>query len=328
MDWREAHLRCHKYCLSQPNPPKKCHHWAVDDDEEIKRKMQAVRGHILHEELRFFRMKPDCFTNLHIKPLTIKLFHSVNEKFCDRNIEEDPTVIEQTQIKSRVSNANRYTDPTHVDFLCPRESCTVRTAYSSLLDNELILRKMYSYCALLVEVKQKYLKLSIQNGQEVINMRRAINHWCNVGEEEKMMDVNDAVLCILHLELRCTENKIGHLFNDGFSHRKQAKMVTEYTDEIEEIVNKRKVGLSTHQNQWWVPIDKAKDGVASYFSLKGNAGKKILLKVMKLYLWHYHVTVLRTKMSGRKFWQNTSKFLSSSTGAIPSPTKTLLNCKN
>ena len=98
-------------------------------------------------------MKPDCFTNLHIQPLTIKLFYSVNEKFRNRHIEEDPTVIEQTQIKSRVSDANRYTDPTHVDFLCPRESCTVRTSYISLLDNELILRKMYSYCALLVEVK-------------------------------------------------------------------------------------------------------------------------------------------------------------------------------
>ena len=55
-------------------------------------------------------------------------------------------------------------------------------------------------------------------------------------------------------------------------------MVTKYTDEIEEITNKGKVGISTHQNQWRFPINKSKDGVASDFSLKGDAGKKILLK--------------------------------------------------
>ena len=89
-----------------------------------------------------------------------------------------------------------------------------------------------------------------------------------------MMDVNDAVLCILHMDLWCIENKIGHLFNDGFSHCKQAKMVSEHTDAIEEIVNKGKVGLSTHQNQWRFTINKAKDSVASDLSLKGDAGKK------------------------------------------------------
>ena len=120
-----------------------------------RRKMQSISGHILHEEGIFFCMKPDWFKNLLILPSTIKLLYSVNDKVCDRHIEEDPTVIEQTQIKSRVSNANRYTDPTHIEFLCTRKSCTVRTAYSSLLDNELILRKMYSYCVLLVEVKHK-----------------------------------------------------------------------------------------------------------------------------------------------------------------------------
>ena len=51
-------------------------------------------------------------------------------------------------------------------------------------------------------------------------------------------------------------------------------MKTEYTDKIEEIVHKGKDGLSTHQNQWRFPINKDKDGVASDFSLKCDAGKK------------------------------------------------------
>ena len=77
----------------------------------------------------------------------------------------------------------------------------MRTAYSSLLDTELILRKMYSYCSFSVEIKQIYLKLSVQNGKQVIDIRRAVDRWCEVGKEDKLMDVNDDVLCILLLEL-------------------------------------------------------------------------------------------------------------------------------
>ena len=77
----------------------------------------------------------------------------------------------------------------------------MRTAYSSLLDTELILRKMYRYCSFSVEIKQKYLKLLVQNGKQVIDMRRAVDRWCEVGKEDKLMGVNDAILCILHPEL-------------------------------------------------------------------------------------------------------------------------------
>ena len=76
-----------------------------------------------------------------------------------------------------------------------------------------------------------------------MNMRRAVDRWCEVGEKEKLMYVNYDVLCILHLELWYNKNKIGHLFNGGFNHQKQAKMVTDYTDEIDTIVNKGKVGF-------------------------------------------------------------------------------------
>ena len=37
-EWREAHLRCRQFCLNQEDPPKRCYHWAVDDDIEIEQK--------------------------------------------------------------------------------------------------------------------------------------------------------------------------------------------------------------------------------------------------------------------------------------------------
>ena len=141
---------------------------------------------------------------------------------------------------------------------------------------------MYRYCTYPVEIKQKYLRLSIQNGQNIIDMRRAVDRWCQIGKNEKMIDVNDAVLCILHLELRCSKKKVGNLLNDGFLHRKQAKLVKEYIEKVENVVNKGKIGLSSHQNQWRFPSNAGNDGVATDFSLKGEVSKNILSKSDRL----------------------------------------------
>ena len=127
------------------------------------------------------------------------------------------------------TDANWYNNAAHIDFKCPQNSSQVRTAYSFLLDNKLILREMYCFCSYSVEIKQKYLCLSICNGNDVITMRRAVDRWCQVGENNK--------LYILHLELRCSENKIGNLFNEGFVHRRQPAVIKEYTQKIEDVVN-------------------------------------------------------------------------------------------
>ena len=84
---------------------------------------------------------------------------------------------------------------------------------------------MYCYCSYSVETKQKYLCLSIRNGNDVVTMKHVVDRWCQVGENNKMIDANDAVLCILYLEIRCSENKIGNLFNEGFVHRRQPAVI-------------------------------------------------------------------------------------------------------
>ena len=65
------------------------------------------------------------------------------------------------------------------------------------------------------------------------NLRRAIDRWCPVGENDKLMEVNGAVLCILHLELRASENKLAHMWNEGFAHQKSKALVEEYAKEME-----------------------------------------------------------------------------------------------
>ena len=184
-------------------------------------------------------------------------------------------VIGWSRLKKSVMEANRKKDPLHIDFECPTIISQIRTGYNTLLDTELILRKMYRHCTLPVEQKQKLLRLCVRNGEEVASMRSAIKRW-HEKEEGRQMDVDDAILCSLHLELRCNENKIGALFNEGLTHRRGNKVIGEYTEEVEEIVNRGKIGRGSHQNQWRFPMNKEKNGVSTEFSLKGEAGKNIL----------------------------------------------------
>ena len=62
-----------------------------------------------------------------------------------------------------------------------------------------------------------------------------------------MIEVSDAILCILHLELRCSENKISNLLNEGFAHRKTPQLINDYIKSIEDIVNAGKIGLLSNQ---------------------------------------------------------------------------------
>ena len=153
MSWREGHLRCHTFCLCQENPPEKCFHWEVDDNEEIIRKQQKIHALLVHDEIRHFRLLPECFQKNILSANAIKVYFSVNEKFPSFHIQEDPTVKSGTKIKTSVTDANRKNDPSHIDFICPLRTCQVRTPNSSLLDSELILRNLFRYCSYPVETK-------------------------------------------------------------------------------------------------------------------------------------------------------------------------------
>ena len=126
----------------------------------------------------------DYFRNQMLSPKAIKYYYCVNIKFPDSHVEEDPSVKYASRIKTSVSDLIRENDLMHIDFMCATSTGHVQTAYSSLLNNELILRKIYWLCSYSVEIKQKYLQLTIRNRQEIVNMRRAINWWCQVDKEK------------------------------------------------------------------------------------------------------------------------------------------------
>ena len=75
------------------------------------------------------------------KPSMIKNYCSQNPKFIDSHVEEDADVIAHTKLLTCVNDTNRHSDPRHIDFLCPKDPCALCTAYSSMLDNELVLQK-------------------------------------------------------------------------------------------------------------------------------------------------------------------------------------------
>ena len=61
-------------------------------------------------------MMPDCYTNLSLCLSVIKVYYHINSKFCDRHIEEDPTLIEAARIKTCVKDDNRHVNPMLIDF--------------------------------------------------------------------------------------------------------------------------------------------------------------------------------------------------------------------
>ena len=70
------------------------------------------------------------------------------------------------------------------------------------------------------------------------------------GKNRKQIDLEDAIFCSLHLELRVNEAKLSGLFNEGFTHRQTCQMVDEYVEAIKVVLNEGKLGIATHQNQW------------------------------------------------------------------------------
>ena len=284
LKWREGHLRCRKYCLRKEQPPKQCFHWEVDEPNEIDHKKQKIKLHILYDELRAFTMYREIFVNDMLSVKGIQQHYLTNGKQkIDRHISEDESVISGSLIFVSVTDAGRHTNPKHIDYICPTHACLLQTGYNTLLDKELILRKMYRHCTLPLELKQKALRLSIRNGEYVIDMRRAVKRYEDLkADGSMMMEINDAILCSLHLELRINETKTSNVFNIGFAERKTPALCNEYMEDVEKIVNKDRIGRLSHQNQWRFPSNKARNGVRDDFSLKGDAGKNFLSKMDRI----------------------------------------------
>ena len=64
---------------------------------------------------------------------------------------------------------------------------------------------------------------------EIKIMRTTIDR-CRVGENRKQISLEEAIFCTLHLELCINEKKLGGIFNEDFTHRKNKKLVDKYVE--------------------------------------------------------------------------------------------------
>ena len=253
------------------------------------KKIQKVKGIFLFIELYsvtcdvFNRNKTDNF----LVPSVVKMYCRTNKTSIDQHTEEREAVVLGTKMEWMPTDANKTNSMTHIDYIIPpnqpgRPPSVARVQYGATLKRELILRKMYRELNQDLENMQIVLKRTILEGVEIKLMRTAINRWQNVGQNRKQIDLEDAIFCSLHLELRVNEAKLGGLFNEGFTHRQSCRLVDEYVENIEVIVNEGKLGLTTHQNQWRFPIAKDRKSIKTAFSLKNNLSRSMFDKIDKL----------------------------------------------
>ena len=99
----------------------------MDDRDEIECKRQEIKVILMLNEIFSMHLIPECFQNNTIHPTAVKIFYTVNNKFPDYHIEEDPTVKAATQVLNSVTDATKFYDPWHIDFKCPVLPGTIRT---------------------------------------------------------------------------------------------------------------------------------------------------------------------------------------------------------
>ena len=270
--------------------PKKCYHWEVDDDEEIGRKRQFINMIFLYKELHNLSCNFGVNnSDSQLVPSLVKSYCRVNKISTEHHIEEVDSVIEGTKMEWMPTDANKSQNMTHIDFKIPpiqngRPPCPKRVQYGGLLKRELILRRMFRALGQgsSLESMQQSLKRSIMEGVEIKIMRTAIDRFSKVGENRKKISLEEAIFCTLHLELRVNEAKLGGIFNEGFTHRKTTKLVDEYVENMQTIINEGKLGLATHQNQWMFPIAKDQKSIDNKFSLKNSLSRSMFLKIDRI----------------------------------------------
>ena len=129
---------------------------------------------------------------------------------------------------------------------------------------------------------QDILKLSVIKGVEIKQRRVAINRWSNVGENQKLMSLEEAIFCTLHLELCVNKGKIGGLLNKGFTHCQTGRLVDKYVQSVQQIVNRGNHGQATQQNQWRFPLVKDKKSVETGFSMKNNLSRAMFGRINEI----------------------------------------------
>ena len=231
-DNQSKHKCGHAYC----DKDSVCHHFEVDDDEELDRK-RLMLSEIL-----------EC---------------NGNEYIDLRFIEE--VVADQTEITFDPSDTNKTSNSRHIDFDFSVADHALRTAFCAQIRKEFELREWSSSYddGRLMTVKQKVAKLkeSLMNGRMVKVLRDSIKR---IEDEQDgfLFGLERAIPCVLHLENRVNEKLVVMTLLEGLKHRTNGAQSKEYFEEVAHVFNNGM--LSEKNGNWKVPQDRGELKVLSF----------------------------------------------------------------
>ena len=188
-DTHSKHKCGHDFCEGDST----CHHFEVDDDDELDRKRLMLSG----------------------------LLGCEGGDYSDAKFIEE-VVADKTEISFDPSVTNKTTDPRHIDFAWTTADHTLRAAFCAQINKEYNLREWPSVHldGSIMTVKQKVAKLkeSVMNGRMVKVLRDSIKRIEDM-KDGFLFGLERAVPCVLHLENRVNEKLVVMALLEGLKHR-------------------------------------------------------------------------------------------------------------
>ena len=241
MSFWEGGDSSHKCMNAHCGGEERCHHFEVDDEEELDRKRVQLS----------FMIGGDVDVD------------GDGDMLERKHIEE--VVASETEMACDPAVMNKATDPRHIDFVLNAADQILKSAYIAQVNKEFTMRGWINTHAdggfMTIKQKVAKLKVSLMDGRMVEFLRASINR---IEEKEKgfLFGLDRAVPCVLHLENRVNEKLVVMTLLEGLKHRTNGAMSQAYFQEIANVFNN---GMLSEQNgNWQVPQESNELKVLSF----------------------------------------------------------------
>ena len=234
----ESNHKCmNDFCIGQD----KCHHFEVDDGDELDRKRVQL-SFMLGGDVDVDG-DGDMLDKIHVEEMVA----SITEMSCD------PAVI------------NKATDPMHIDFILSAADQTLKATFIAQVNKEFGIREWLIRPMdggfITIKAKVAKLKASLMEGRMIKVMRDSIKR---IEDKQSgfLFGLERAVPCVLHLENRVNEKLVVMTLLEGLKHRSNGVQSQEYFQEVADVFNN---GMLSEQNgNWSVPQDSGELKVLSF----------------------------------------------------------------
>ena len=225
------------FCIGQD----KCHHFEVDDGDELDRKRVQL-SFMLGGDVDVDG-DGDMLDKIHVEEMVA----SITEMSCD------PAVI------------NKASDPMHIDFILSAADQTLKATFIAQVNKEFGIREWLIRPMdggfITIKAKVAKLKASLMEGRMIKVMRDSIKR---IEDKQSgfLFGLERAVPCVLHLENRVNEKLVVMTLLEGLKHRSNGVQSQEYFQEVADVFNN---GMLSEQNgNWSVPQDSGELKVLSF----------------------------------------------------------------